>query len=116
MRGSLNAHGIASVFLLVNIDPVVGGCAGGDVGEGAAGRRSRSFSRRRREISAAGSKTEWGADAGALGRNAGPECRPPRRQLRSIDGAMPSSPAICVSGRPLLTSSATASRLKSSVN
>src|ERR1700682_1625755 len=27
---------------LVNINPVVGGCAGGDVGEGAAGRRSRS--------------------------------------------------------------------------
>src|SRR3954454_4235978 len=33
---------MAFIFLLVNINPVVGGCAGGDVGEGAAGRRSRS--------------------------------------------------------------------------
>ena len=49
-------------------------------------------------------------------RHHGIRARAPRRQLRSIDGAMPSSPAICVSGRPLLTSSATASRLKSSVN
>ena len=78
--------------------------------------RSRLFSRRRREISAAGSKTECEADAGVPGRNAGLSFRPPRRQLRSIDGAMPSSPAICVSGRPLLIRSATASRLKSSVN
>ena len=30
------------MFLLVNINPVVSGCAGGDVGEGGAGRRSRS--------------------------------------------------------------------------
>jgi hypothetical protein len=30
-------------FCLVNINPVVGGCAGGDVGEGAVGRRTRSF-------------------------------------------------------------------------
>src|SRR5216683_2302217 len=41
-RARRDGHGIASVFLLVNINPVVGGCAGGDVGEGAAGRRSRS--------------------------------------------------------------------------
>ena len=32
-----DGHGIASVFLLVNVNPVVGGCAGGDVGEGVAG-------------------------------------------------------------------------------
>jgi transposase len=50
--------------------------------------------------------------------NAGPAFRPPprSRQLRSIEGAMPSSPAICVNGRPLLASRATASRLNSSVN
>ena len=41
-RARRDGHGIASVFLLVNINPVVGGCAGGNVGEGAAGRRSRS--------------------------------------------------------------------------
>src|SRR5215471_16739700 len=41
-RACRNAHDIASAFPLVNINPVVGGCAGGDVGEGAAGRRSRS--------------------------------------------------------------------------
>src|SRR6516162_2551628 len=29
-------------FPLVDINPVVGGCAGGDVGQGAAGRRNRS--------------------------------------------------------------------------
>lgn len=80
--------------------------------------RSRSFSRRSREISAAGSGAEWGAGAGVFGRNAGPAFRPSlrARQLRSIEGAMPSSPAICVNGRPLLASSATASYLNSSVN
>src|SRR6202040_3807163 len=41
-RAWRDAHDIASAFPLVNINPVVGGCAGGDVGEGAAGRRSRS--------------------------------------------------------------------------
>jgi hypothetical protein len=80
--------------------------------------RSRSFSRRSREISADGSGTECGAGADVLGRNASPAFRPPLRprQLRSIEGAIPSSPAICVSGRSLLASSATASRLNSSVN
>src|SRR6266446_7167378 len=38
--------------------------------------RSRSFSRRSREISAAGSGTECGADAG-IGRGADPASRPP---------------------------------------
>src|SRR5438309_6918170 len=33
---------IAFPFCLVKINPMVGGCAGGNVGEGAAGRRSRS--------------------------------------------------------------------------
>src|SRR6266568_5732788 len=80
--------------------------------------RSRSFSRRSREISTAGSGAECGADAVVLGRSAGPAFHPPLRprQLRSIEGAMPSSPAICVNGRPLLASRATASRLNSSVN
>ena len=69
-------------------------------------------------LSAAGSGTKCGADASVLGRNAGPAFRPPLRprQLRSIDGAMPSSVAICVNGRPLPARSATASRLNSSVN
>lgn len=59
-----------------------------------------------------------GGPAGVLGHNASPAFRPPSRprQLRSIDGAIPNSPAICVNGRPLLTSSATASPLNSSVN
>src|SRR5439155_15641319 len=57
--------------------------------------RSRSFSRRSREISAAGSGTKCGADAG-IGRSADPASRPPLplRQLRSIEGEMPSSLAI----------------------
>lgn len=42
-----------------------------------------------------------------------PECR--RRQLRSIEGWIPGSFATCSSVRPLLSSSATASRLNSSV-
>ncbi len=41
-RTERDGHGIASLFLLVNINPVVGGFAGGDLGEGAAGRQSRS--------------------------------------------------------------------------
>jgi hypothetical protein len=78
--------------------------------------RSRSFSRRSREISAAGSGTECGADAG-IGRSADPPSRPPLplRQLRSIEGEMPSSLAIWLNGRPLLTSRAIASCLNSSL-
>ena len=38
------------------------------------------------------------------------------RQLRRMEGWMPSSAATCISGRPLLSSRATASRLNSSVN
>jgi hypothetical protein len=44
---------------------------------------------------------------------------PPRtiaRQFRNIDGEMPTSVATCISGRPLLSSRATASRLNSGVN
>jgi len=79
--------------------------------------RSRSFSRRSREISVAGSGAECGADAGIVCR-ADPASRPPLplRQLRSIEGEMPSSLAIRLNVRPLLTSRATASRLNSSVN
>src|SRR5205807_297529 len=78
--------------------------------------RSRSFSRRSREISAAGSGTGCGADAG-IARSADPASRPPLplRQLRSIEGEMPSSLAIWLNGRPLLTSRAIASCLNSSV-
>jgi hypothetical protein len=38
------------------------------------------------------------------------------RQLRSIQGEIPSSPAICSNGPPLLANSATASLFNSSVN
>ena len=41
-RAWRDGHRIASTSRFVNINPVVGGCAGGDVGEGAAGRRRRS--------------------------------------------------------------------------
>ena len=44
---------------------------------------------------------------------------PPRttvRQFRNIDGEMPTSVATCINGRPLLSSSATASRLNSGEN
>ena len=37
------------------------------------------------------------------------------RQLRSMEGEIPSSVAICMRGRPLLSKSATASRLNSGV-
>ena len=52
--------------------------------------RSRSFSRRSREISAAGSGTEGAAEA-AIGCGADPACPPMLRlrQLRSIEGEMP---------------------------
>ena len=64
--------------------------------------RSRSFSRRSREISVAGSATEGVADAG-FGGAADPAFCPPwrLRQLRSIEGEMPSSPAIWTNSRPL---------------
>src|SRR5262249_12756371 len=66
--------------------------------------------------SAAGSGAECGPDAG-IGCRAAPAPRPPLplRQLRSIEGETPSSLAIRLNGRPLLTSRATASRLNSSV-
>ena len=44
---------------------------------------------------------------------------PPRttaRQVRNTDGEIPTSAATCISGRPLLSSSATASRLNSGEN
>ena len=37
------------------------------------------------------------------------------RQLRSMEGEIPNSVAICMRGRPLLSKSATASRLNSGV-
>ena len=79
--------------------------------------RRRSFSRRNRESSVAGSGAGCGADAG-IGRRAAPASRPPLplRQLRSIEGEIPSSLAIWINGRPLLANRPTASRLNSSVN
>jgi hypothetical protein len=71
--------------------------------------RRRSFSRRRREISEAESEAESGAGAG-IGCSTAPEF-PRLRQLRSIEGEMPSSLAICSNGRPLLSSSAQCNRL-----
>ena len=61
-------------------------------------------------------KLHIGADVG-IGRSADPASRPPLplRQLRSIEGEMPSSLAIWLNGRPLLTSRAIASCLNSSV-
>src|SRR4051812_36330172 len=78
--------------------------------------RSRSFSRRSREISAARSGTEGAAEA-AIGCGADPACPPMLRlrQLRSIEGESPSSLAIWINGRPLRASRATASVLNSSV-
>src|SRR4051794_2156265 len=76
--------------------------------------RSRSFSRRSREISAAGSGTEGEATIGCGADPAGPAVLR-LRQLRSIEGEMPSSPAIWINGRPLLASRAIASLLNSSV-
>jgi len=78
--------------------------------------RRRSFSRRSREISAAGSGTQGVAKAGC-GCAADLAFRPPPRlrQLRSIEGEIPNSPAIRTNGRPLLASRAIASALNSSV-
>ncbi len=53
-----------------------------------------------------------------LGRRGDPACPPSPlfRQARSREGAIPSSWAIWLNGRPLLASSPTASRLNSPVN
>src|SRR5881392_241430 len=76
--------------------------------------RRRSFSRRSRAISAVRSGED--VDADVLECNAVPAPRPSLRlrQLRSIEGEMPSSPAICPNDRPLLASRATDSCLNSS--
>jgi hypothetical protein len=80
--------------------------------------RVRSSSRFNRVISDA-----WSAGNGS-GANPGDETArdrvlPPRttaRQFRNIDGEMPTSVATCISGRPLLSSRATVSRLNSGEN
>jgi hypothetical protein len=63
------------------------------------------------------SRRNAGANDG-IGRSLAPAFRPSLRlrQLRSIEGEIPSSLAIWITGRPLLASRATASRLNSSVN
>ena len=80
--------------------------------------RVRSSSRFNRVISDA-----WSAGDGS-GNNPGDDAGrdlvvPPRtaaRQFRSIDGDIPTSVATCISGRPLLSSRATVSRLNSGEN
>ena len=84
--------------------------------------RVQSSSRRRRVISAAWSKGKATGLADAApgepaARGGGEE--PPisaERHCLSMDGWIPSSAAICICGRPLLSKSATASRLNSGVN
>jgi hypothetical protein len=80
--------------------------------------RVRSSSRFSRVISDA-----WSASDGSGGGTGGDAARdralPPRtaaRQFRSIDGEIPTSVATCISGRPLLSSRATVSRLNSGEN
>lgn len=79
--------------------------------------RVRSSSRFNRVISDA-----WSAGDGigeTFGVAALDRAFPPRttvRQFRNIDGEMPTSVATCISGRPLLSRRATASRLNSGEN
>src|SRR5438105_10171946 len=77
----------------------------------------RSFSRRRRAFSATKSAPAGGIAARVWGRRGDPACPPSPlfRQARSLEGAIPSSPAIWRNGRPWLANSPTASRLNSSV-
>ena len=83
-----------------------------------AAERVRSSSRFNRVICDA-----WSAGDGIGDRPGDAAARdraaPPRttvRQLRNIDGEIPTSVATCINGRPLLSSSATASRLNSGEN
>ena len=83
--------------------------------------RVRSSSRRSLATSAAWSDGDVTGLAGIDRGNApgcGREANPFKlaRHCLSIDGWIPSSAAICICGRPLLSSSATASRLNSGVN
>ena len=83
--------------------------------------RVRSSSRRSLAISAAWSDGEATGLAGTEGGEApGRSCEAvPFKVLRhclSMDGWIPSSAAICICGRRLVSSSATASRLNSGVN
>jgi hypothetical protein len=80
--------------------------------------RVRSSSRFNRVISDA-----WSAGEGSGGIPGDGAARdralPPRttaRQFRNIDGEMPTSAATCITGRPLLSSRATVSRLNSGEN
>ena len=79
--------------------------------------RVRSRSRFSRAISAAWSAGDGscGAPAATARERAAPVWMA-ARQFRSIDGEMPTSVATCIKGRPLLSSSATASRLNSGAN
>ena len=83
--------------------------------------RVRSSSRRKRAISAAWSDGEATGLVGAEpGAPAGRCCTEPSistvRHWRSMEGWIPSSAAICICDRPLLSRRATASRLNSGVN
>src|ERR1700723_184131 len=79
--------------------------------------RVRSRSRFSRAISAAWSAGDGscGAPAATARERAAPVWMA-ARQFRTIDGEMPTSVATCIKGRPLLSSSATASRLNSGAN
>ncbi len=79
--------------------------------------RVRSRSRFSRAISAAWSAGEGsGGTPAATARERAAPVWMDARQFRSIDGEMPTSVATCINGRPLLSSSATASRLNSGAN
>src|SRR5271157_1571493 len=79
--------------------------------------RRRSFSRRKRAFSVAKSTPAGGIAACVLGRRGDPALLPSLslRHARSRSGGIPSSPAIWLPGRPLLTKSSKASRLNSSI-
>ena len=80
--------------------------------------RVRSSSRFNRVICDAWSAADGIGDrpGGAAARDRAVPQRTTVRQFRNIDGEIPTSVATCINGRPLLSSSATASRLNSGEN
>ena len=79
--------------------------------------RVRSSSRFKRVISDAWSAGEGSNGIpGAAGLDRAAPSRISARQVRNIDGEIPTSMATCISGRPLVSSNATASRLNSGEN
>jgi hypothetical protein len=78
--------------------------------------RVRSSSRFSRVISDAWSAGDGIAGTPGMALDLGVPPRTAARQFRNIEGEMPTSVATCINGRPLLSSSATASRLNSGEN